>query len=406
MNFTAHPNRLPKFPLRQLIHLICFLASVQNSYSIDVTPYAWEFPKSTNISTAATPLKFELEEEIQKVVNSGLLAPLYISYADQASVGYTVYQEPGRILTTLAWAYPHLSPTLQANVLSYVQTLLSDPNHAPWASYPLPKNAGTPRELHPKTKWWYENPSFGLARPSVHTLYGVWLWAYRANDWDNIQPYWDAIKTTYLNKLNEADLYGTMCAHIAMARLAYKFNDSMMLSAAMNALTTSLNNSLDFNLVEERAWNKTPYWISPYREMYDPAMDGTTYRGWVFLNLSPEMGRYLRDHVLTATLTRHSQGKVVFPKWWLGKANYFCRSWTGDEGTGLVPEVFGMMAPIERWVVNASAETLAEFMRSSPTGIGDCYWLEGLVQAIEAHGTTQWVDVRTSTFISNWREYE
>jgi len=41
----------------------------------------------------------------------------------------------------------------------------------------------------------------------------------------------------------------------------------------------------------------------------------------------------------------------------------------------LVPEVFGMLAPVERWVVQADAATLAREMRSAPNGRGDCYWL-------------------------------
>jgi regulation of enolase protein 1 (concanavalin A-like superfamily) len=78
------------------------------------------------------------------------------------------------------------------------------------------------------------------------------------------------------------------------------------------------------------------------------------------------------------------------------QASYFNRSWTGDEGSGLLPEVFGMIAPVERWVVQAGASTLRSQVRSAPTGLGDCYWLEGLVQAIEAHGSLSWVDVRSA----------
>ena len=34
-------------------------------------------------------------------------------------------------------------------------------------------------------------------------------------------------------------------------------------------------------------------------------------------------------------------------------------------------------------------------MVSAPYGKGDCFWLEDLVQAIEAYGTLTWTDVRT-----------
>src|SRR5262249_52501641 len=135
---------------------------------------------------------------------------------------------------------------------------------------------------------------------------------------------------------------------------------------------------------------------APYADMYDSRMVGSTYRGWIFLNLTPELGRYLHDNVQSATLTRHNSGKATFPFWWVLQANYFNRSWTGDEGTGLVPDVIGMLAPVERWVVQASSSTLRSQVKSSPTGLGDCYWLEALVQAIEAHGTYTWTDVRSA----------
>src|SRR6185369_82451 len=42
------------------------------------------------------------------------------------------------------------------------------------------------------------------------------------------------------------------------------------------------------------------------------------------------------------------------------------------------------------------SSTLRSQVKSSPTGRGDCYWLEALVQAIEAHGTYTWADVRSA----------
>ena len=53
-----------------------------------------------------------------------------------------------------------------------------------------------------------------------------------------------------------------------------------------------------------------------------------------------------------------------------------------------------MIAPLERWFVGADAPTMRGYVRSAPTGLGDCYWLEMLVQAIEAHGRSTWTDVR------------
>lgn len=380
--------------------------------SVDLAAYAWEFPFAYGIAGAAD-LAQELRGEIQRVLDAGHLAPLYISYADQESAGYTVYQEPGRIITTLAWAYPYLATNQQAATRAYVNAEFNNPTNAPWgltaygkngdSNYPLPRNAGHPREHHPRTRWWYERANFGSNRPFLHTLYGVWLYGYRSGDWTAISNHWPAIKTLY-NNYGAGDayrLYGTMSVHVAMARLAAQFGDAAMRATATNNLQARLQAGLDFNAVElacrgaaGQEW-KSPYGSTP--NMYDPRMNGTTYHGWMFLNLTPELGRYLHEAsgvLRSNVLARHALGKATFPLWWMPKASYFNRSWTGDEGSGLVPEVVGMLAPVERWVVRADAATLGAQLRGAPNGIGDCYWLEALVQAIEAHGQLKWVDVR------------
>jgi hypothetical protein len=373
---------------------------------------AWQFPIVTDI-VGAEDLVGGLRAQVQRVLDAGRLAPLYISFADQESVGYSVYQEPGRIVTTLAWAYPHLTPGQQSAVRAYVNAEFDNPTNAPWgvtsygrnhnSNYPLPHNVGTPREDHPKTRWWYERADFGNARPFLHTLYGVWLYGFRTGDWAAVSNHWSSIKSLYANYGTEDAyrLYGTWGVHIAMARLADRFGDTAMRATALTNLQSRLDVGLDFATVEAYA-RGTPgnEWRSPYGSypnMYDARMDRSTYRGWVFLNLTPEAGRYLRDASPTLrsnVLARHNAGKTTFPLWWMPKASYFNRSWTGDEGSGLVPEVVGMLAPVERWVVQADAATLRRQTRGAPNGLGDCYWLEALVQAIEAHGVLHWSDVR------------
>jgi len=58
------------------------------------------------------------------------------------------------------------------------------------------------------------------------------------------------------------------------------------------------------------------------------------------------------------------------------------------------PDMMGMIFPIERWVADADAATLAGYLASAPSCRGDCVWMECLVQAIEAYGQTRWQDVR------------
>ena len=372
---------------RPLILVVTLLLAASPALPAEVDRYAWEFPRVTGVSGADEMIQ-QLQEEVQKILDAGRLSPLRVYYADiPTAEEYWMYTEPGRIITTLAWAYPYLTQTQQAGVQSYVAAELDSATNAPWAPYPMSPTTGTRRELHPLERVTYRSFSFGATRPTVHTIYGLWLYAYRSRDWGTIWAHWSAIKSMYSDRSSQGDIYGTMSAHIAMARLARRFRDAATEATALNNLQAQLTAGVDLATIESRVSSK--YWS----EMYEARRSGGVYQGWMFLNLSPEIGRYLAEQVRTATLARHDSGKAKYPVWWLRQAPYFCR-WTGDEGVGIPTEMMGMVMPVERWVAQASASTLRDYLRSGPISIGDCYWLESLVQAIEATGTLAWVDVR------------
>ena len=370
--------------------LAWLLSGAASAQTVDVTPYAWQFPAATGVN--APDMISRLQEEVQTVLNAGRLTPQRAYYADQGSnEEYWQYMQPGRIITTLAWAYPYLTTAQQASVRTYVAAELADATHAPWAASPMSVTAGTTRrEMWPLNRVTYFPPAFATNQPSVHTIYGLWLYAWRTGDWALVQGYWSTIKSMYSARSGQGDIYGTMCAHVAMVRLADKFGDSATRTTALNNLQARLNAGLSFSTIEGLVSSK--YWP----EMYVSRRASGVYQGWMFLNLSPEIGRYLKDNVSAATVARNTSGKTLYPLWWLRTVPYSTR-WTGDEGLGIPTEMMGMVMPIERWVAQTDAATLADYMRSGPTSIGDCYWLESLVLAIEATGSTAWVDVRTST---------
>ena len=369
--------------------LACAVTSV--AQEIAVNRYAWEFPVITDIR-GAEDLVQELREEVQTILDAGHLAPLNCRYGDlmpSPTESHFVYQEPGRIITTLAWAYPHLDAGQQQAVRRYIAAELADRRFAPWGEHPMPRAVGARRELHPMDRVWGAEEKFGVNRPSVHTLYGLWLYAFRSDDWALVESKWPEVRAAYTRRAGEGNLYGTMGAHVGVARLADRFQDAETRAAALDRLLRELQAGTNFAAVENLC--RSNY----YREYFTPrnADGGALYHGAMFLNVTPEIGRYLHDHVRETALRRHEEGKQRFPLWWLVQAPYFCR-WTGDESVGLSPEAVGMIAPLERWLVQADAATLRRYTRSVPTGKGDCYWLEMLVQAIEAHGSLQWTDVR------------
>jgi hypothetical protein len=214
------------------------------------------------------------------------------------------------------------------------------------------------------------------------------------------------MKACYEAKANEAGLFGTLGAHLAMVRLAERFGDAAAGRSAWLQLSNQLRRGLTFDgdpeigtdearMSEMEQSTLRLYGVNNNGGLYWHKQDGSIYRGMMFYSMAPAIGRYLAEHVREAVLRRHAAGVRRFPFWWMLDAPYFQRDYTGDEGIGLVqPEMMGMMFPVERWVVGAAPSALAGYMASAPSCRGDCVWIESLVQTIEAHGITLWRDVR------------
>jgi hypothetical protein len=226
------------------------------------------------------------------------------------------------------------------------------------------------------------------SRPRIATLYGLWSCAYQSGDWAAISNHWPEIRGFYDANHGEANLYGTAGAHIAMARMAHVVGDQQTETSAVALAERIFTDALDVETMVERM-----------HRAYARHFDGFNHRGlapgnWFFLDLTPEMGRYLRAELRDPILDRHRRLVAAFPHWWLYRP-WYATGWTGHESQGLPPEILGMIFPVERWVVRASAETLAAYHpQYAACGIGDCHALESLALAISAHGDDHWVDVR------------
>ena len=351
----------------------------------------------------------ELVAKMEKIIVSGDLffRPLPNDFADQPDDSYFLYREPGRILQTIAMAYPYLEPSLQITLRTMVQQLFANTVHRPWAIVPgqpwvhylLPVDTGKQRKSFTPANIWGD-PNHGRYRPTIQNVYNVWLYAYRTGDAASVQPYYNAIKSFYDNKTGGHDqgrFYGTMNAHIRMARLAQMFSDPAQVAAATNNLNNALNFGLQMNLVDTLARNGTAGWNGAYAFAYDNRAINWVNRNYIFHNINPEIGRYLNDYLQSQTEARHDFMMNRFPLWWLREALYFNR-WTGDEGIGIPGNSFGTNVPLERWFRNVDAGTLASYMISSPVGIADSYWIEALILALESNATDQWVDVRDIPF--------
>src|SRR5678816_1253144 len=137
-------------PIISFLLCLAVPAGFAMAANLDVGRYAWEFPIATDIpNDAVASLRSQLVEQIDDIVAAGHLTPWRVNHADEHTDGYFVYLEPGRIVTTLAWAYPHLDAERQAGVRRYVQNEFASPVCAPWNPGRLSADvAGTRREFH------------------------------------------------------------------------------------------------------------------------------------------------------------------------------------------------------------------------------------------------------------------
>jgi hypothetical protein len=350
--------------------------------------YLWEMPRVVGIDEARTAaMVVELRREVQRILSAGPLAPLRCSYADIPGEAYWLYYERGRIITTLAYAHPYVSRQQQEAIGKYVRAMLASKSDAPWEPGLKGKREGAPRALSGAAR---EEGAYVDAKntPTLHVYYGLWLYGDRTGDWDSLKQHWRQIYQHYGDRTAaETILYGQMGAHIAMARLAKRFDDDKTVATAERALDSDFADGSDTAKIEARQ-RKTRF------GKFADGRNAGAFAGqpFMFLDACPEVLRFINDHVKEQATQRVRRIETVYPLWWLAQSPYFTR-WTGDEGIGAPPELFGICWPMERWVLGTSPERLATYMRSVPTGIGDCYWIEGLVQTIESFGTVTWQKV-------------
>jgi hypothetical protein len=374
-----------------------------------IDAYLWEHPLQQGL-VLQPELVDQLVAEIQRIIDSGdfFFRPLPNDFGDQLEDSYFLYREPGRILQTIAMAYPYLDATRQNNLRTMVQQLFSNTQHRPWASVPgqswlqyqLPLDEGKHRRPIAPTQVW-GNVDFGIYRPTIQNVYNVWLYVYRTGDLASVAPYYNAIRDFYLSKVgnnhDQGRLYSSMNSHIGMARLAHLFGQQSHIDQARSNLASALNFGLNMDLVDTLARRGTQGWNGAYTFAYTDRAINRVNLNYIFLNISPEIGRYLQEYLPAQTEARHNTMLNRFPLWFLREAPYFNR-WTGDESIGIPGNTFGINVPLERWFRNVDAETLASYMISSPVGIADSYWLEALIMAIEANASDVFVDVRDVPF--------
>jgi len=377
-----------------ILIIVLFILPTGTFAATSYDTYVWQKLVSTGVNTTAAAAQIqELNKEISAIVTRGSLAPLVMHYSDQPSEGYEIYQDRGRIIQTLAMAYPYVNSSIQSQIVSYVKNTLSSGDENFMTNKLKNAKQGVQRRLHGDSSAdTIPNNTFDNI-PSLHVIYGMWLYGDKTGDWTTVQSHWSQLKTFYNNNKNSNILYGSLNGYIAMARLAKQFNDQTTLSAVEADITSQFAQALNPTTIETRQKSTL------YRFFYDPRKEEYfSGQPWMYLNTSPETLRYISDNsaIKSDYLNRLQTFERIYSPWWITQLPVFTR-WTGDEGIGATPEMMNLFFNRERYVLKKPASTLSEYMRSIPLGIGDIFWIEALIGSIESNGQDCWENLNTST---------
>ncbi|MBK9151565.1 MAG: hypothetical protein IPM26_11420 [Saprospiraceae bacterium] len=127
---------------------IAALLTYHADAQINVNKYLWEYPLQRDL-IMDEDLTFTIRTEMQKIIDSGSLMfrPVNCRYSDVMYDHYALYHEPGRLLQTVAMAYPYLTAEQQDSLRIFVSRLIQNTVHRPWATGQVPGDNGLNRDF-------------------------------------------------------------------------------------------------------------------------------------------------------------------------------------------------------------------------------------------------------------------
>lgn len=329
-----------------------------------------------SLSPEANKLISRLEAEVSKIIKAGHLMPFRVQYGEGRP--RNVYAEPWIMMLTLARAHPHVAKETQSAIKAYLrqETQL----HPPWSNTALGP-MGAYRQGDPQGV-----PELGLPpqyKPTGTMLYAFWLYAHHSGDWSEMKSQWKNLQGVYAELATSPPTYELISGAIAMSRMARALGDEPMQRQFTTEAVKLMQAGTSFETFRRNAhlaYSGKPDWFR--------GSDGVAF---ALFYLTPEVARYINEQPdLKRAMERYvDQAVAVWPLWWMAQApvgdgGYF------DEGSCAGPETRMMFFNYFAWVRQKPAKELRLLVDVPDALIGDCYYLQNLVTAIESLGQSRW----------------
>ncbi len=363
-----------------------------------------------------TPLDYdalvgELENEIQKILDAGHLRPAYIDHglfdtSAQSACGDDLgnyWHSSADTLYTLSLALPYLSPTMQSQVISYMQNEYNvyAPhvfNHVGWNSgaaretFILPPEIANDLVNHlplQENSTWRNSGGWngeGGWRRNPFTFYALWKYA---EVMGNAPQVWSASQGNFWLEFNAqpSDTFLLKMPFVHNAYIAGYTGYVQLTTLAGQPFPTSVNNELT-RLLQLRANNFTK--DTAYVDMTVPYCRNLNVAS-NFMYLVPELAEYLRQNVLSEVTAALNEYDVVAPYW-------FVSLFAGGYGENAITPIYDSHALFmaRALILQQSSDQLQPYLDVPAFERGDLYYIEKLIATLGSPEPTFYIEVSPS----------
>jgi hypothetical protein len=338
-------------------------------------------------------LKTKLIAEVEDILEAGHLRPGYISagildFRGKHDCGDDLidyWHYPGDTIYTLIRALPHLPVELQQETLTYIQSEFNqfppyEFNHIGWKD-------GSPREIFdvppevedvqasygPKTA----NPTFDGWGFAPQAFYAMWKYAEIFGD---AKTLFDLSK----NQLESVppDNFLMEMPHVHNAFIAGYLGYLELEKLAGYPESADIADELD-RLLTLRAITFTKDAPDAYFNVFQKYYCRSLNISRNFMYLVPELGQYLHDNALSKVQDAIDEYEYLAPYWFVSKAEV-----AFAEGVTTHFYDYHSIFQAKALILQEPYDELAPYLDVPATPVGDLFYIQNLVAAIEA-GSTQ-----------------
>jgi outer membrane protein assembly factor BamB len=370
------------------------------------------YTSNTSITMTKNEYTQKLENEILKIINAGPFRPGYHSagmidqygfgqYTDEREFGeiFDYFQNPSDTVYTFLLAYPYLSPTTQNQVKAYLQN-----NYGPGGKYDFTKivhvgwGTGAAREIFnipPEVTALWGQPYVSPYEPSTQPICGI------CGYWQNFPPFSFYAAWKYAQIVGNNDqVFAKNIFDLMSSKLEPPLADTVFLQKPywLNLYIAGYQGYLALQQLAGYSPNSTV--LTRYQHLLDLRISGfskdtpfppigsdipgafdnnTLAVARNFMFLTPELGDYLSERILSQVQTAVDEYTVVAPYWFVPKFD-------ASYGEGTLQHLYDSpsLFQAKAWILKQPFTELVKWIDVPAFYRGDLFYIQNLVAALSA----------------------